>query len=405
MALDFKSPADVADEYLTNLKLLKPEINKDQTDSDWWIKAQVIGGTLSGVYQDQKKISNDAFPQSGRHEALQSFLAMYFTGTQAVFQPSTPSQGPVQFSGTIGTVLPAGTQFLYQPNGNVYQAIDNYTVGGGGTGIAIVRSVSVGQSQNLLQGASLTLSSPPAGINATATVFGDDLKDGRDPETDAQAADRILTRLRTPLAGGKVSDYILFALAADPSVVTANVIRFPNGFGTVEVVITAGTTDIDFALDNNQPVVLTPSDELVAEVQAFIETQKPVTDCVFVAGPNSVVQNVTVRVRYLQGHNSTIPTNQIPGQTLTQAQMVQREVKRAMFKTPPGGRQLGGSGFLVASEIEEVVDNGLSAEPYITGRFAILLDRQVDNLSATGPNRLMLGNELIIPGTITVVEM
>ena len=60
----------------------------------------------------------------------------------------------------------------------------------------------------------------------------------------------------------------------------------------------------------------------------------------------------------------------------------------------------------MASEIEEVLDANLSASPYQVGvKAQILIDRKVDDLSATGFNRLLLGNEIAVPGTLTVVEV
>ena len=57
------------------------------------------------------------------------------------------------------------------------------------------------------------------------------------------------------------------------------------------------------------------------------------------------------------------------------------------------------------SVIEETIDVGLSASPETVGKLAILLDRQVDDLSATGANLMILPNEAPEPGTITVELM
>lgn len=395
--MEFKTPQQIAQQYLTWLKGLKSEVNIDQDDSDWWIRAQVVGGVLSGVYADQQKVSNDAFPQSARREALEKHLELYF-GTG--FTPATQAVGTVTVTGAAGTLVPAGTQFEYSPNGNLYVSTDDVVIGMDGTVVAPVESISAGQNQNLLLGAELALPSPPAGVDNTATVVA--LGDGRDVESNEQATERILRQIRTPLAGGKVSDYERFALDADPSVTSANILRYPFGFGSVGVVITAGTTDIDTALNNGDPITLIPSQELVDKVQEYIETQNPITDCAVVIAPASVPIDVTVNVRYKSGDNSTI----LSGQTLTQAELVEREVKRAIYKTPAGGRQFNNQGFVVCSELEEVIDLGFSADPYTQGNFAeILLDRQVLDLSATGPNRFILGNEVAVPGNIAVVEM
>lgn len=245
------------------------------------------------------------------------------------------------------------------------------------------------------------LSSPPAGVSSIAVALTN-LSDGRDLESNDEAATRILNRVRFPIAGGTVSDYQQWAVEADPSVIEANIIRFIFGPGTVGVVFTAGTTNIDEALNNGDAVVRVPSDDLVDTVTTYIDAKNPLTDCLTVLKPVLVSVDVTVRVRFVDGGLNTVPS----GQTLTQEQLVQREVKRAIYKTPPGGRRFGATGFVVASEIEEVIDQGLSAAPYTEGEFVqILIDRQVDDLSSSGSNRTILDTELAEPGTITVVDL
>lgn len=397
MALIFKTPSECADEYLTTLKNLKPEVDISRKDSDWWIRSQVVGGVISGVYGDQSKLSDDAFPQSSRREATQKHLQTYFGRD---FNPPQSSIGTVGISGVPGSPMPANTEFIYTPNGNTYKSISPITMVGA-SGTVDILSDGTGQTQNLLDGAQLTLSAPPSGFNSTANAIGP-IGGGRDEETNSEAATLILDFIRQPPAGGTAADYKRFAQQADASVVDANVIRFINGLGTLGIVITAGTTDIDTAVNNGDPVVREPSDALVEIVQDYVNTQKVETDCVSVFGPQAISVDVEVKVRYLQGNNSTI----VSAFGLTQKQLVQREVKRAMYKTPPGGRQFNGNGYIVASEIEQVIDIGLSGEPYETGLYvSILADRQVQDLSATGSNLLILPTQIAEPGTITVTEM
>jgi uncharacterized phage protein gp47/JayE len=398
VAIEFLTPNQIGDDYLLHLKTLKPEVNIDQTDSDWWIRSRVVGGVLSGVYQDQRKIADDVFPQSARSDALEKHLITLFGSG---FIQATAAHGYASVTGTPSTTVPLSTQFIYTPNGNVYQSTQAVTLTGA-TGLIPVQSVNTGQAQNLLEGASLTLPTPPGGINALAEVFSGPLTDGRDQETNDQASQRILDRLRSPPAGGTAADYKAFAKAADPSVNEVNVIRWIYGLGTVGVVITAGTTDIDTAVTNGDPVVRLPSQALIDIVDAYIQGVKPLTDCSHVLGPAVVTLDVTVKVAYAQGNGSTI----LPGQTLTQEQLVQREVSRAIYKTPPGGRRFGASGYVLASDIEESLDVGLSAQStYQTGNFgSVLTDRQCVDLAASGPNRLVLDREIVDPGVITVIS-
>lgn len=397
MALIYKSPNDVSSEYLTKLKNLKPEVDVNRQDSDWWVRGQVVGGVVSGLYGDQAKIADDAFPQNSRHEALQKHLNTYFGRD---FNPPQPSLGTVIVSGTPASFMPAGTEFIYAPNGNTYKSVLDLTLSAA-TGLVDILSDGSGQTQNLLSGTVMQLSSPPAGFNSSATSIGP-IGGGRNAESDTEAATVVLEFIRQPPAGGTAADYKRFAQESDASVVDANVIRFINGLGTLGICITAGTTDIDDAVNNNQPVVREPSDALVDIVQEYVDTQKVETDCVSVFGPQVITVDVTVKVRYASGGNATV----VSAFGLTQAQLVQREVKRAMYKTPPGGRQFNSNGYIVASEIEQVIDLGLSAEPYETGIYAsILVDRQVSDLSASGANLLILPTQIAEPGSITVVEM
>lgn len=397
MAIDFRTPDEIAEEYLLELQSKKPEANVDQTDSDWYIRGRVVGGVVSGLYSDQRLIANDAFPQRARREALGRWLDLYLNDT---FRPATEAEGLALVTGASGSSVPIDQQFLYQPNGNVYQATTGVDFDSATAILVPIISVNVGQDQNLLSGAPFLISSPPAGVDSMASASGD-ISDGRNEESNEEAADRILARVRTPIAGGTASDYEQWAVEADPSVVEANVIRFPFGFGTVGVVIAAGTTDIDAALDAGLPIVRIPSQALVDRVQDYLESKGPLTDCVTTFAPSGVDVDVTVRVSLVSGNLLTIPA----GQTLTQGELVQREVERAIYKTPPGGRQVGATGFVLASEIEEVIDLGLSASPYTLGQIPILRDRQVEDLAASGPNLSLLATQVALPGTITVLEM
>lgn len=398
MTLEFKSPQDVASEYLLHLKSLKPEVNTEQTDSDWYIKGNTIGGVAAGVYSDQRKIADDAFPQSARREALDRHLFVYFNDS---FKQPTNSNGFVLVTGATGSFAAAGNlEFVYDVNGNSYVSNADVTIDAvTGTQVS-VQSVGTGQEQNLLEGTVLSVSSPPAGFDSEAAVFGGPLADGSNVESSDEASARILDRVRDPVRGGTGNDYEQWALEADDSVTRATVLRYVNGLGTVGVVITAGTTDIDDAIDNGDPIVIVPSPQLIQTVKDYIDTLRPLTDCVRVLPPIEADQNVTVKVRFSQGDKDTI----LAGQTLTQGEIVQREVERALYKHPVGGYQFGASGYVVASYIEEVIDLNLSTLPHTQGATAIVVDRHVEDLSATGRNRVLLSNEAAIPATIDIVE-
>lgn len=396
MAINFLTPDQISVQYLTHLKTLKPEVDTSQTDSDWYIRSRVVGGVVSGAYADQRKIADDAFPQSARRDALAKWLQLLFNSD---FKQPTQSSGTAAVTGTNGSVIPANTQFLYNPNGNTYQSTAVVTLVGT-TGEVPITSIASGQDQNLLKDAALVISSPPSGINSAAVALTN-IGGARNLETNEEASARVLARLQNPPAGGNEADYKAFAKAADASVIDVNVIRFIFGLGTVGLIVTAGTTDIDAAVTNGDPVIRTPSAELIQKVNDYVDAINPLTDCVHTFGPNVIYVPAVVKVRYAEGDDDTIPA----GQTLTQKQLVQREMRRAIYKTPPGGRRFGSQGFVLASELEEVLDAGLSAPPYTEGNFAqILVDRQVQDLSTSGPNFALGVRDMAEPGAITVMS-
>lgn len=398
MTLRFRSPSEVADEYLLHLKSLRPEVNTSQEDSDWYIKGRVLGGIAGGIYSDQRRIADDAFPQSARREALERHLFVYFNDG---FRQPTPANGSVLITGATGTTVSADSlELTYEPNSNTYSNTQEFMISQASGAVVPVTSIGTGQSQNLLEGSVLTVSSPPVGVNSEAIVFGGPLSDGSDIESNEEASARILDRIRDPVRGGTQNDYEQWALEADDSVTRATILRYANGLGTVGVVITAGTTNIDNAIDNGDPIVVTPSAQLIKTVKEYIDTKRPVTDCVRVLPPIETLQDVTVRVRFVQGDKDTV----LAGQTITQGEIIEREVTRGLYRHPVGGYFFGASGFAVASYLEEVIDQQISALPETVGSLPIVIDRFVEDLSATGRNRVLLTNEVVIPGTITVVD-
>ena len=393
----------VFQQYRAYLLGLKPQANVDQEDSDWWIRGQVIGGVVSGVYSEIDTVALDAFPQNARREALLRWIFAYFDQTN--FLPATAAVGNVVLTSTVtGTAVAAGLQLQYGANGNLYATVENATTDNTNQATVGIQSVNAGQAQNLIPGTVLNITSPPAGINATATVDTAGLNDGTDEENETRAATRVLTRMRASARGGNTNDYKSWALAADPSVTAASIIRYPVGPGSVAVVITAGTTDIDTALDNNEAITLIPSADLVTLVQEYIDNVAPVTDCPFVYGAIQLTVNVSVSAHFITGNASTI----LAGQTLTQGQLLQREVQRAIYKTGPGGRILSGGtqGYVLKSEIEDTIDARLGSNAVTSGEtLQIVADRNVADLSLTGPNLAISAIQVPVPGVITVVSV
>ncbi len=396
-----KTQDDIFAEYRAYLLGLRADANIDQQESDHWIRGRVDSGVVSGVYADIEKVSLDPFPQSARREALLRHKFAYFN--ESSFSPATVSVGSVLLTGdALAGPFTAGLQLTHAQTGNTYQTAEDVTLDGDGEGTVEIQSVLAGQNQNLEAGATLSIGSPPAGLDSTATVDADGIKDGTNEEDEDRASQRILNRMRSSARGGNDNDYIEWALASDPAVTSASVLRYPIGLGTVGVIITSGTTDIDAAVDNDEVIDFTPSDDLIAIAQAYIESVNPTTACAFVYGPDLVELDVTVEARFTSGDVSTV----LSGQTLTQGELVEREVKRAIYYMGTGGtKMVDGTRFALRKTIEDMIDSKLSGGDTVIGEtLQIVLDRLVSNLDGVNENLALTANQRPIPGTITVID-
>lgn len=403
----FPTPSQVFAQYKQYLKSLKPSLNVNDKNSDFIIRGKAFAGLVSGLWGDQKKIYNDTFIINMRPEAL--LLKGQDFGIPR--QPATAAQSPqVRVTGVNGTVIaPGDLTFLYQATNVLYSNVNGGTISGGQIDVQVQCQVT-GQVGNVEAPDTLQVVSPPSGVNATASLL-QTMADGADIETFDSYRARLLEREQQPPAGGNETDYPNFAFSADSSVRSAFIRRFGRGLGTVDVYITTGTTDIDTAVTNGIAVVRIPSGIVLAGVQAYYNSHAPLTDCPKVFAPSEVNVNATVKVILAAGLTlSSIPTDPVNNPlNLTCQQLIQREVGRAMYKLPVGGRILPGGtqGYVVASEIEEGLDTWLSAvrdtsTGLYLGKIPILADRQVQPLDPPNVNKTINQNELAAPGTVTV---
>lgn len=395
MASIIKTPSQVAQEYLDNLKNARPELNTFQTDSDWWIRSRAIGGVISGVYADLNRVSNDAFPQSARREAINNHLNIYFG---AGLHAANPGVGNLSVTGTSGAIIPLNTVFVEPITGNQYVCTQATNIAPSATGQVPVQSILSGQNQNLIEATTLNFQTPIFGIMSTAIALSPGITDASDEESTQSGANRVLERIREPARGGTETDYKNWAKEAEASVVSVNINRHAYGLGTIQVVITAGTNDIDNAIDNDLPISIIPSDALREIVRNYIERLNPINDVTYVDGPTSVAVDVTVLCAFNQGDKDTV----VAEANCTQGHLVEREVKRALYKIPIGGRDVNGVKSIRASDLEEQIDQNLSSSTLITGlKYQIVGDRQV-TLAGGTPNLTILASQVVIPGTITI---
>lgn len=170
--------------------------------------------------------------------------------------------GNIDFAGTTGSVIPAGT-LLQRSDGAQYTTDAEVTIAAG-VATAAITAAEGGQSTNASLGQKLTLVSPIAGVQSSATVATGGLTGGTDIETDAALRARLQQRVQFRPQGGSASDYKSWAMEI------AGVTRV----WVHSQWLGSGTVGVFFTRDNDASLI--PDAGEVAAVQAHIDTVRPV---------------------------------------------------------------------------------------------------------------------------------
>lgn len=194
-------------------------------------------------------------------------------------KPGTPASVDVTFTGTANAVVPAGTMCV-TADGLGFLTDEELTLGEDGNSTVPATSDDVGAVYNVPAQAIVTTQESVAGVSGVtndAAAAG-----GTDPETDAALFARLDAYRKTPPTSGNDRHYHQWALEVN-GIGAASVIRCWDGPGTVKVIV----ADMEL-----RPV----EEDKVAEVAAYIETQRPVTAEVTVESAEGVGVQVAVTV-------------------------------------------------------------------------------------------------------------
>ncbi len=227
------------------------------------ILARVFAGAIHILHGYLEFIAQQLFIDSAESEYLDRHaLTWGVPRASASF-----ATGELLLTGVPGTLIPAGTLFLREDGVEfTTNAVTSLT---GGSVMVAVTCSTAGDTGNSDTGLSFQVETPILGLNDSATVASPGIVAGSEQETDEALRVRILARIQNPPAGGSTADYIAWAKSIT-GVAGAWVFANYHGLGTVVVVVTAA--DIN-------PV---PSAPLLAEVQGYIDTVRPVTAAVTV---------------------------------------------------------------------------------------------------------------------------
>lgn len=197
---------------------------------------------------------------------------------------AAPAKGAVTFTGTNGTVIPASTT-VKRSDGAAYETDAEVTIAAGSAIVAVTAAVA-GAAGNTAAASKMTLASPIAGAQSTATVNAPGLSAGTDEEDDESLRARVLERIQQPPHGGAAHDYATWAKEV-AGVTRAWVYPEQLGLGTVQVI---------FVMDDKESTIIPDSTEVEA-VQAYIDAARPVTADVTVTAPTAVPVDFEIHIQ------------------------------------------------------------------------------------------------------------
>ncbi len=209
-----------------------------------------------------------------------SWLEMKASTWGITRKPGGRASGTVTFTGT-GTV--SAGHVLRSMGGQLYTVDADVDVPGTGA----VTASEPGAAGNLAAGAQLQLVSPAVGVMGTASA-AEAFSGGADEESDESLRSRLLAMLQSPPRGGSRADYVQWATSV-PGCTRAWCYPLWDLGGQ-----TAGNVGVAVVADDLEDPM--DCDEVVAAVQEYIDSVRPVTAAAYVFAPVPETVDITVRI-------------------------------------------------------------------------------------------------------------
>ncbi len=277
MPFDRPTLPELIDQGATELESRLPGVLARVRRSLVGVLNRVFAGGLSALYQYAEWLNKQAWPDQAEAEYLDGHGARWGKARN----PATTATGSVRFTGADGVNVPITTA-VQRADGQQYKTTAAGVVAGGQL-IVAAESVNAGQVANADINTPLLLSTPIVGLNSAAIAYTA-LSGGTDIELDDAYRARILQRIRKVPQGGRVDDYVAWALEV-PGVTRAWV--YPGELG-------AGTVVLRFVRDADAGPI--PDAGEVAAVQAYIDALRPVTATLSVVAPVATALNLTIQL-------------------------------------------------------------------------------------------------------------
>lgn len=240
------------------------------------VLSRAEAGAVHGLYGRLDYLADQIMPDTAAAEELARWASIWGVSRAA----ATKASGPVEFTGSDGVTIPAGSE-LQTADGLSYITDADATVQAGTVQVDVT-AILPGSAGNHSAGVTLSLISPIAGVESQAAVVSPGLTGGADTEDDNSLRARLLLRIQRPPHGGSDDDYERWALEV-AGISRAFVFPLHLGEGTVGVAVLA---------DDLDPPI--PGPAKVQETQEYIDELRPVTAAVTVYAPTAVALDLTI---------------------------------------------------------------------------------------------------------------
>ena len=253
--------------------------NEQLRRSDAEVYGKVMSGASHELHGHLQYIASQVIYDTAEGDILDRWAGIWLTTRRL---PAVPATGQIIFTGTNGSVIPAGS-VVVRNDGIEYETDVEVTIASG-TATAQVTALTAGQTGNALASTVLSLSNPITGVASDGSVGTGGLVGGTDQEDDASLRARLRARIQQPPHGGADYDYINWALEVQ-GVTRAWV--YPNELGL-------GTVTLRFVRDDDASII--PDAGEVTAVQDYIDALRPVTAALTVVAPDPVPLDFDIAV-------------------------------------------------------------------------------------------------------------
>lgn len=283
MAFTVPSRESIFSSFISYFASAQPKKNVSR-GSDPYRLGRVVSGVAWTILAKLLFFVKQALPDQATGSYLDRW-GQVFSFPRLAPQASAGTNA-LRVTGTVGNAVTNGSQIAHA-DGTLYQVNQvGAVVGAGGSVDVTVAAISKGLATNKGVNEILTFVSPPAGIDAQATLVVA-LSGGLDLEDDDHYRVRLLAHIGDPPEGGAIHDYVEWAKSID-GVSSAYVWAHRRGAGTIDVAVLGSAGSGSARI---------PGSSVLTAVDDYIESVRPgnVRDWLLLT-TSTVSQNVVMTI-------------------------------------------------------------------------------------------------------------